>query len=375
MNLATALAEPVVRRVLDLALDKLDRNPGGFTSRALRINLDESTAPEIFRPASMDERELAWHALEVVQAAGLLKIDYRLHKRRGSREERQPFVGLIWSDANQDEVRNIYGRQRKTSYAEQWTSAAVSLSLPDDLLLKVGSAPVAIPGRPASEVLARLLEVRALADQPLMLREVSAKLFWGMSKILDNRAELVARILDQAECPFPEQPILLPCDVPEVPDRILFIENPTSFERLRKDRPDLRIAIANAHGFRSAAARLRWENGRTLFYSRESFRDPDAVPAFERLLANGDGSRMWFWGDLDYSGMAILKALRQTFPAIAAWQPGYEPMRAALLAGHGHSPAESGKSRQRDPGETGCHYADRVLLPAIRSTGSFVDQE
>ncbi|MBT4075489.1 MAG: hypothetical protein HOE78_02800, partial [Gammaproteobacteria bacterium] len=28
---------------------------------------------------------------------------------------------------------------------------------------------------------------------------------------------------------------------------------------------------------------------------------------------------VWFWGDLDYSGMAILKVLRQRFENVQAW--------------------------------------------------------
>ncbi len=30
---------------------------------------------------------------------------------------------------------------------------------------------------------------------------------------------------------------------------------------------------------------------------------------------------------------------------------------------------------KNDPGQTGCAFADRILLPAMRSSGRFVDQE
>ena len=52
--------------------------------------------------------------------------------------------------------------------------------------------------------------------------------------------------------------------------------------------------------------------------------------------------------------MAILAALRTTFPSAQAWQPGYDPMLARIKDGGGHSPAESGKARQRLVERTGC---------------------
>jgi hypothetical protein len=83
----------------------------------------------------------------------------------------------------------------------------------------------------------------------------------------------------------------------------------------------------------------------------------------------------YFWGDLDYSGMAILASLRTIFPSAQAWKPGYGPMLSRLNAGDGHSPAESGKERQRVIDATGCAYADEELLPALRASGRFLDQE
>jgi len=56
-----------------------------------------------------------------------------------------------------------------------------------------------------------------------------------------------------------------------------------------------------------------------------------------------------------------------------AWQPGYTAMLERLPDGH---PAkDAGKQDQLDPGETGCRYADERLLPALRRTGRFLDQE
>jgi hypothetical protein len=73
--------------------------------------------------------------------------------------------------------------------------------------------------------------------------------------------------------------------------------------------------------------------------------------------------------------MQILKALRGRFPQVAAWRPGYEPMLAALRARGGHQSTDAhGEAAQTDPQQTGCAFADEILLPAIRAHGQ-IDQE
>ena len=73
--------------------------------------------------------------------------------------------------------------------------------------------------------------------------------------------------------------------------------------------------------------------------------------------------------------MGILKALKQRFSEIRAWPPGYEPILELLRQQKGHSPAQTGKQAQQDPGPTGCDFADKVLLPTLRQEQAFIDQE
>jgi hypothetical protein len=73
--------------------------------------------------------------------------------------------------------------------------------------------------------------------------------------------------------------------------------------------------------------------------------------------------------------MHILCAMRGSFPELTAWQPGYLPMRDALLSGEGHSPEAADKSGQVPLTETGCAFADNQLLPAMVACRKFVDQE
>lgn len=104
------------------------------------------------------------------------------------------------------------------------------------------------------------------------------------------------------------------------------------------------------------------------------------LPSSEAFLKPGCSQSGWsdpriFWGDLDWSGMGILRAMRQSFPAIEAWPKGYEPMLHHLQNGQGHAPYEADKQGQNPVSSTGCPYADEQLVPALCGTGAFIDQE
>jgi Uncharacterized protein conserved in bacteria C-term(DUF2220) len=371
-----ALNEPLVRRVLMRVLDRLDVQPQAERTHSIRINLDMQTAPEIHAADSLSARAVAWAAIDGTVAAGWAMIDYRKHRRHGAREEREPYLDFQWPDAIEDLMREKLNRPRKaTAYASQWRILLAQQDLPISAssLAKILSTPIEINTRSIDEVLCRFVSIRDLVGEPLLLREVSSRVFWGLSKILDGRADAVAALLDSDECPFAEQPIVLNVHVPIEPRAFLFIENHVAFERLRIGGNLGDTALIFSSGFRGAAARLRRPNGCNAYYSRAS--SAPAIAEFERMLFSPAYFPVCFWGDLDYSGMAILASLRSTFPSAVAWKPGYELMLSRLKAGDGHSPAESGKERQRVIEATGCIYADEELLPALQATGKFLDQE
>lgn len=371
-----ALGEPLVQRLLARVIDRLDTQPAAERTHSIRVNLDATIAAEIHEAESLASRGVAWASIDGIVAAGWANLDYRKHRRHGSREEREPYLDFRWSDELEDLIRQHLQRPRKaTSYALQWAAllAQTNPPLAEDALAKLAGMPIEISGRAIEEVFRRFLAIRDLAQQSFLLREVSSRVFWGLSKILDGRAEAVAALLNCDECPFPEQPIVLNVHVTTEPKVFLFVENHVAFERL-KNRDDLsNTALIFSSGFRGAAARLRKIGGCSVYYSRASA--SEAMAIFERTLVSGADIPVFFWGDLDYSGMAILASLRTTFPSAQAWRCGYDPMLARLINGDGHSPIESGKERQRVIEVTGCHYADKHLIPALKVHRTFLDQE
>lgn len=232
---------------------------------------------------------------------------------------------------------------------------------------------IVIENRSADDIVAALA---AAADirVPMTLRQLSATVFWGDSKILDERGELVAALLPHLE--IRDRALVIAVHLPERCTGVLFIENQDTYTAAAAGAPieAAQFALVYAAGFRGTAARVRNRAGALLHY---------AGPGLLELAAHFDAwwydggtafGPAWFWGDLDFAGMQILKSLRRRFENLGAWPVGYEPLRAELELSGGHGTRTEDPKGQVDPVLTGCTYADSVLLPAIRRRGR-MDQE
>lgn len=230
----------------------------------------------------------------------------------------------------------------------------------------VRDSSISVPDRSAEEVVGALKHLADNSAAGATLRELSARHFWGDSKFLDGREEWLMKILGKDLSGIFPRPLLLATYAPEGFTRLLFIENQDTFVRAALLQPQ-HTALIYSGGFRATASRL--ENAACFSFL------PGSAP--DDLYARWQDPELEaaFWGDLDFSGMAILASLRQSLPHLVACRPAYSLMLDHLLAGGGHSPLQAGKELQRDPGATGCNYADAQLLPALRRLNRFVDQE
>jgi hypothetical protein len=388
MTPETALADPLAKRLLGSALDRLDRSRPEDRTNAVRIPIDPNTAPEIFRAETIADREIAWHVIDVLADAGIGILAYRRAARHGSREDRQPLFEISTTPANEDRLRAFYGRPRPgLKYSDEWRCLVQSSELDNDIKAAISDLPVSIPGRSATEVFSRLISIRSLHDhrETLHLREVSSRIFWGLSKVLDNRSDLVAALLGLAECPYPAQPIHLNVYFAGAFSWILFIENKTSFERAIRDAreallhgrfsPYAGAALIYSSGFMGTAGRMRKSSGSRAFYCLDTVSNANQVEVFDVAFYSDIDVNTAFWGDLDHAGIAILSSLRTNFPSARAWEPGYAPMLGRLESGEGHAPEEAKKVGQKMILSTGCSYADSVLIPALAKHGRFIDQE
>lgn len=362
---------------LERLVDRMDKAEQRGANKAQSVPLDKKTWPELVNAHFESDKEILWSEARQLHDQGWIRITPQSATRSASGYDQNVRVSVL----SPSEVRIAVKRpERVKSTVERWREAVNEhLDAPPSVKESVGDYCIELAGRSMADVVMRLNELQRLKNQPLLLREVSAKLFWGMSKVLDDRQRLVAALLNEPECPFPAAPIQLLVQLPHGELReVLFIENQMSFEQaVRSGSEHLEgVAVAYASGFKGSAQRLRRSWGASVYYSQRGTSTPEIRDMFEAWLrAESKELSTYFWGDLDWSGMGILRAMRQSFPAIQAWATGYEPMLHHLRNGQGHAPYEADKQGQVPVASTGCPYADEQLLPALRSTGAFIDQE
>jgi hypothetical protein len=360
-----------LRRLLERFLDKLDRRPAEQWKQPPAIALEAKVFPVLFR---LDEAsDQAWALFKALADAGVWSI--RLNRRRGPYDPEFLGARIQLALGSEPMLREWLGRPRQQPYAEQWQAAVdrMTTRFPGDPSY-LRARPVLVPGRCAEEVVAGFTGIGEWVKADLTLRQLSARCFWGNSKLLDNRQELLLGLYP--ELYLSPRKLLVNLYLPPQLEAVLFIENLDSYLEAQAQRPLTDAAgliLVYSAGFQGSAERVRQRDQVCLHYSGD-----DAAER-QRQLEDwwfGDTDSVlpcYFWGDLDYAGLAILKALRQRFTRMQAWQPGYARMLERLA--HGHPAEDAGKQDQLDPGATGCPYADERLLPALRVAERFIDQE
>jgi len=367
----------LVRDVLTALLDRADARPPEERRRAPRITLGRSATPAWFGSVHGDAKAFSWRRLEELAKTGVLRLS-----------KVPPFADAPWqiepsiylTVEGEPQVRAWLARPfPEVSAVIQWRRAVLAVGgIGERLREALLGRPLMVGQRPAAEVLARLLRAHQVFDRGLARRVVSAKAFWGLSKVLDQRDDLLSAMAGETVSPWRRQPLLMHVHASRgQPDGLLFVENLEAFEAVCAGIVPVppRWWVLYSAGFKGASQRLtqadavRWytEVGAPRLTADE-LRDGVSL---------GEGGRcaVCFWGDLDFAGLAILRDIRRAFPQARAWHTGYAPLLSLLHAGEGHTAHESRKAGQVDPERTGCVYADDVLLPALRHVARFVDQE
>lgn len=367
-----------IRELLNLLVDRLDSAEQRGSATSQSVALTEKAWPTLHGAPFESRKEELWeHVIEMCHW-GWLQVKPVNALKSTSGYAAAPRVTVL----NETAVRQAVNRpERIKSSVERWRNAVdTGLDASDAVKRVVGEFCIDMPDHSMDEVVQQLNGLPTFSDQQMLLREVSAQLFWGMSKVLDKRQGLVAGLLGMDECPFPESPIQLQVYLPTGGySGVLFVENLMTFEQACRaaEKSFAGFALVYASGFKGSAKRLRVAGGCSLYYAGNGALGGEIKLLFEKwLFGNADTANpVHFWGDLDFAGMRILTAMRSTFPCLTAWEPGYALMLQELLAGRGHSPEAAEKAGQRLIEKTGCLYADHHLIPALKTKGRFVDQE
>lgn len=372
------LAAEGIRELLNLLVDRIDSAEQRGSAISQSVALTEKAWPTLHTSPFESRKEALWEHVIEMNHWGWLQVKPASALKSTSGYALAPRVTVL----NVPAIRETVNRpERIKSGVERWRNAVdAGLDASDAVKRAVGEFCIDMPDHSMAEVVQQLNRLPSFSHQPMLLREVSAQLFWGMSKVLDKRQGMVAALLGMEECPFPESPIQLQAYLPFGGySSVLFIENLMTFEQacLAAEKSLVGLALVYASGFKGSAKRLRMPGGCSLYYAGTGALGGEIKLRFEAWLFEcaDPASPVYFWGDLDFAGMRILAAMRSTFPRLTAWEPGYALMLQELLDGRGHSPEAAEKSGQSLIEMTGCLYTDQHLIPALKTHGRFVDQE
>lgn len=375
--------------LLRLAARLLAKAERSGDQHPVRLKLDQRELPELHGQVHAEALGRVELLLRELSRTGWVRLILAREREFAGFADRKPQLELVDFDALATWAgyarRADHWQRRLAAHLEQhWGDSGDGgkRALIDYLSRSPLSALSTVPTNDAARCLHDLREL-CLSGLTMPLREASARVFHGRSKVLDTRDELL-RLLGATHGQFWEAPIQLLIDIPAFFDEALFIENLVTFERMADARtPEWQHSLLiYAAGFKGSAKRLRHRGGcrvylRTAMTGTLSMDPPSTrgLAAVSDWLFDRADLPVRFFGDLDYAGMQILASLREVFPDAMAWQPGYADLLTALASGGGHVPESANKERQADPETTGCAYADEVLLTALRSAERFVDQE
>lgn len=369
--------------LLDIAnklLLKADRSTG---ERNVRLRLDEKTVPDLF--GLYDGEAIRVHQLLIEELArtGWIKLHLSPEREFSGFLERTPMLELVdfaglaaW--ASFQSRKDNWDRQL-LAYLRRVPDAELA-GRRDTLIEYLSRNPLsALQGLSHDDALACIKHLTALCGSTisLPLRELSALIFHGRSKVLDNRVELL-KVLGAEDGQFYEAPVQLLVAAPRDFTHVVFVENLVTFERMA-DVDDPRwcgAALVFASGFKGSARRLRSRRGSSIYVRTKDESDESSVRgAVAGWLYGERDFPVSFFGDLDFAGMDILKSLRDVFPEAGAWLPGYQYLAQVLCMRDGHFPEMADKDGQIGGTITGCNFSDAVLMPLMSQTGRFVDQE
>ena len=369
------LEEPLLQRLLHSFLDML-QNP---RSR-LSIKISIKKTPELFQFDQYDVDYL-WMLIQTLETDYQI-ISITLNSKRGISEELYEGATLTFHRDKEALVRDWLQRPLELTEVERWQQALADFHdhFTLDQLTLLMSNPIKHPEKVEREILESLSCIEQALNEaalPLSCRTLSARYFDGDSKFLDNRRHLLRQLFTDLQHKIRPRPILLSVAIPQIIDSILFVENQESFLDCvaQHTQPILcTTALVYTAGFRGAAEYIRNKEGVMFTHINEV--TPKSKADFEQCWHDKAlDFPCYFWGDLDYEGMRILASLRNTFPQLQAWQPGYDSMLRYHQKGVGHTPAAAHKELQRPIATTGCQYADTILLPLLHDTKRFLDQE
>lgn len=366
-----------IKRLLNIFVDQCD-NP---TTVRFQKSINQKSAPELFNFDKPDTQYL-WPLIESKLDKEHNVIERIQYKRVAVNAEKYEKAIIYFNRQSEALVREWLQRPALLSYSSEWQRALDEY--PQFKRASLNQA-IQVEGFAARDILAGFARIeRELislkqASETISLRGLSARCFWGDSKFLDHRRELLERIFDLFNTTVTPRAIMLSAYIPTDLRELIFIENFDSFlstvNAIKLSSKRESTAVVYSAGYRGSAGLVR-DIGHSQFVTINSVEDPTFRRFYEWWFQVSEiDVKTYFWGDLDYEGMRILTALNTNFPNTKAWKLAYDLMVDFHNQGLGHAPTVAKKQGQLKPNLSGCAYADNELTPLLIESQRFIDQE
>ncbi|MCK9338328.1 MAG: DUF2220 domain-containing protein [Arcobacteraceae bacterium] len=359
-----------IYNLLNDVLDKLDLKPAYERTNSIQYPINAKVFPSLYSPQTYREDEEIENAIQVL-------IDKEIFTIKQSKKETfidirtKSKAKMIFNYDFEQWLRSFYKREMRTN---SWKDTIEQLSCNADIEELMLNNKITIPEKKEHDVAIQLLKLLTSDNENKSVRHISAKYFWGMSKVLDNKEQIVSH------CKLRIMPILLHIKaIDNNPNTILFIENQDTYIEAINSQNTIfeNYILIFSSGFKASAKRVRTESGSKVFFEDNCCLDKEGRKKFKQWLY-GDNEpefNVYFWGDLDFSGVNILSSLKKVFPNLQAWEYGYNRLLKAIDNDDAHSPNSANKEGQTEPTLTGCEFTDTKLIPALKYKQLFVDQE
>jgi len=371
IDIKIILSRTINREIISYFLDLLENNPIENRKGKVKIGLNpnsikqKSCLKELYFPSKVDGEKEAQNDLYECEKNEIISIVYKDKKNYLPLWKRKAII--TFNLDYEDICRSILNKEI-INYKEHWINA-IKYSRIDKNIKKILSnlPPIFIEDKEASEIIERIYQYLLLDRNNDFVREASAYMFWGQSKILDYRTDLW-NILKIKQHPIQ---LLVFCGTKK--NNVLFIENKQTFESLQKvEQIKDNYVLIYLSGFMGTASRIFQEEYRSIYLKYED--NFNYIFNINEIFETGKYN-LYFWGDLDYEGINIYIALRKVFPDVVLWKKAYDLMIEKLKINEGHNAKFSGKENQKiSHSSTGVKYIDKVLIPLMSEKG-FYDQE
>lgn len=367
-KLICSLENISISKVLNDILNQLDKKPFSQRTNNINIAINEKNFKELYEPSEELNDEYLEKDIENLVKEGLFSFSKNTKSFLPLIERN---VKLVFNKDFENIIREFYNRNK---IVNTWENALLKFDFDIELLEILKKSPILIPTKSHTEVLERFNIWVNSSLKSNSIRQESARCFWGISKVFDKKYEL---------CNYfnlIEKPILLQIHTKSNNSKkVLFIENLETYISCIESKNILLndFVLIYSSGYKASAKRVRQEDGSKIFFSNTDLFDDKEKKKFLLWFYSNDNEKkeVYFWGDLDYSGLSILASLKKNFTNLKAWESPYSLMAKELENDNGHAYEMAEKQNQKKIDITGCEYSDEVLIPLLNKTKMFLDQE